>query len=31
MKKITNLFKKVILNYLNSEFRITYNVFIKEK
>lgn len=31
MKKITNLFKKVILNYLNSDFRITYNVFIKEK
>lgn len=31
MKKITNLLKKVILNYLNSDFRITYNVFIKEK
>lgn len=30
MKTIVRFCKKVILNYLNSDFRITYNTFIKD-
>lgn len=29
MKTITNLLKKFVMNYLNNNFRQTYNTFIK--
>lgn len=30
MKRIINLLKKFVMNYLNSDFRQTYNTFIKD-